>query len=256
MSTLAFPKLQENHGAVGTASKSSLWFSLMMRTLFFIGFGLVFVGISFLAGYEHPMKAAERWWPFQAILANIATYAVLRYFLRKEGQSYGSLFGFRRSITGLDMKQFAWLLVVGFAVGGIPLYLFSYAILGSFVPPNLMFQPLPVWAAILALVLFPLTNGLVETPTYVGYALPRLKRATGSGRLAILFAGLALAFQHVALPLVLDVPYMLWRFAAFIPLGLAIGFIFSRTKRLLPIAMAHYVMDLQLAITLFVYSME
>ncbi|MCK8487051.1 CPBP family glutamic-type intramembrane protease [Paenibacillus sp. MBLB2552] len=231
-----------------------VWSSLLMRTIFFILFGLLIVGASALAGNEHPLQAAERWWPFQAILANLATFIVLRSFLRREGQAYSRIFDFQKKRLGKDLKQFAWLLAVGFALGGIPLYVFSAVILGSFVPPDLMFQPLPVWAAVIALVIFPLSNGLVETPTYIGYALPRLKKITGKQWLAILLAGLALAFQHIVLPIVADVPYMLWRFVAFIPLGIAIGFIFSRTRRLLPIALAHYVMDLQLAITLFIYS--
>lgn len=212
------------------------------------------MGIFALAGNEHPLKAAERWWPFQAILANIVTFLVLRFMIRKEGGSFRQLFQIQKGKLKKDTKQFAWLLLVGFAVGGIPLYAFSYLILGTAVPPDLMFQALPLWAAIIALIVFPLTNGLVETPTYIGYALPRLKHKTGKLGVAITLAGLALAFQHVALPLVMDAPYMLWRFAAFIPLAIVLGYIFNRTKRLLPIAAAHYVMDLQLVLTLFVYS--
>lgn len=255
MSNLFFQR-QADQKVLSRASTISIWFSLLMRTIFFVIFGLVLAGASALAGNEHPIQSVEKWWPFQAILANAATFLVLQRFLRREGKTYGSLFGFQKNRIGKDIKQFAWLLVVGFALGGIPLYVCSYLILGSIVPPDLMFQPLPVWAALIALVIFPISNGLVETPAYIGYALPRLKKTTGREWLSIVLAGSALAFQHVALPLVPDVPYMLWRFTAFIPLGIAIGFIFSRTKKLLPIAMAHYVMDLQLAVTLFVYSIQ
>ncbi|RIX50103.1 CPBP family intramembrane metalloprotease [Paenibacillus nanensis] len=254
MSILVYPKLQEDQQLAASAPAANVWFSLLLRTILFLVFGFLFVGAFALAGNEQPFQSAQRWWPFQAILANAVTFAAIRFFLRKEGKPYRSLFGFQRGRLGKDLLQFAWLLIVGFVLGGIPLYVFSYILLGSFVPPDLMFQPLPVWAAIIALVVFPLSNGLVETPTYIGYALPRLKRITGKQWLAILLAGLALAFQHVALPIVGDIPYMLWRFAAFIPLGIAIGFIFTRTKKLLPIAMAHYVMDLQLAVTVFIYS--
>ncbi|WP_158299280.1 CPBP family glutamic-type intramembrane protease [Paenibacillus antri] len=228
--------------------------SLIMRTSFFLIFGLAIAGAFAAAGAEHPLRAAEKWWPFQAILANVATFFVLRALVRNEGGSYRALFGMRRSLLAKDGKQFAGLLVVGFVLGGLPLYLFSYLILGSVVPPDLMFQPLPLWAAIVAVIAFPLTNALVETPTYIGYALPRLREATGKLWSAALLAGLALAFQHVALPIVADVPYMLWRFAAFIPLAVALGFIFHRTNRLLPIAAAHGVMDLQLAVTVLLYS--
>ena len=62
-----------------------VFFSLMMRTLLFIVFGAVFVGLFSVLGSETPLKDAEKWWLFQAILANIATYFILRSFLRKEG---------------------------------------------------------------------------------------------------------------------------------------------------------------------------
>jgi membrane protease YdiL (CAAX protease family) len=248
----AHPQPQSKLGGAGAAT---LAWSLLMRTVFFLVFGLLFVAIFAWAGEVQPMKAAERWWPYQAILANAATYFVLRMLIRREGGTFRTIFGYERGTMGSMLKQFGWLVVVGFLVGAVPLYAFSYLILGSAVPPDLMFQPLPVWAAVVAVVIFPLTNGLVETPTYIGYAFPRLKSATGSLWAAMLLAGLPLAFQHVALPLVTDVPYMAWRFAAFIPLALALGFIYNRTKKLLPIAMAHYVMDLQLAVTLLAYSL-
>ena len=242
--------------AMSGTTKSAVIFSLLMRTLFFILFGALIVGIFALAGDEHPLQSAEKWWPYQAILANIATFLVLRSFIRHEGRRYRDLFGFKQHAIGKHLKQFGWLLIVGFALGGIPLYVTSYIFLGTLVPPDLMFQPLPVWAAIVAVVVFPISNGLVETPTYFGYALPRLKALSGKLWVAVVLAGLALAFQHVALPLVADVPYMLWRFTAFIPLAIALGFIYNRTKNLLPIAIAHMVMDLQLILSMFFNSVQ
>ncbi len=251
----AIPLPPQQQAANANTGAAALIGSLLMRTVFFLVFGLLFVAVFAWAGEVEPMQAAERWWPYQAILANVATFLVLRRLIRREGGSFRTIFGYERWTMKSTLKQFGWLLIVGFLLGGVPLYVFSYLILGSAVPPELMFQPLPVWAAVLAVVIFPLTNGLVETPTYIGYAFPRLKSATGSLWAAVMLAGLPLAFQHVALPLVTDVPYMAWRFASFIPLALALGFIYNRTKKLLPIAMAHYVMDLQLAVTLLAYSL-
>lgn len=236
-------------------SSKRIVFSLLMRTLLFFVFGIVFVGLFALVENVNPLKAAERWWPFQAILANAATFIILRYWIHKEGSTYRSLFKVQKNQLGKHLRQFAWLLIVGFALGGIPLYAFSYLLLGSVIPPDTMLQPMPVWAAIISLVVFPLTNALVETPTYIGYALPRLHKKIGVLWVAIILTGLALAFQHIALPMVFDVPYMLWRFLSFIPLAIALGFIFSRTKKLLPIAMAHYVMDLQLVVSIFIVSL-
>jgi membrane protease YdiL (CAAX protease family) len=230
-------------------------FSLVMRTLLFVAFGGLMVGIMALSGSDQPLKAAEKWWPFQAILANMATFFILKSFLKKEGIPFRSLFNLQHGRAKKVIKETLLLLVIGLILGAIPLYLFSYMLLGSFIPPATMFQPLPLWAMIIALILFPLSNGLVETTTYMGYALPRIRQKTGKLWLAITLAGLALAFQHVALPLVEDIPYMMWRFLSFVPLALVLGVIFSKTKRLLPIAIAHFLMDLQLVVQLLLMNL-
>lgn len=230
--------------------------SLIMRTLLFIIFGAVLVGILALLGNSSPLHAAEKWWPFQAILANLVTFLILRSFLKQEGISYLSIFNYKKGRAKKDTLETLWLVIVGIAAGAIPLFLFSYLLLGTFTPPEVMFQKIPIWAAAIALILFPISNGLVETPTYIGYALPRIKARTGKLWLAIALSGLFLAFQHVALPLVFDGPYMLWRFLSFLPLAFILGFIFNKTNRLLPIAIAHFLMDLQLVVQLLLMTMK
>ncbi|WP_042461386.1 CPBP family glutamic-type intramembrane protease [Neobacillus dielmonensis] len=232
----------------------SIAISLVMRTLLFALSGASIVGLFVLMGNESPLQAAEKWWPFQAILANILTFLILRGLLSKEGIAYFSLFSYKKGNIKKNVIEILWLLLVGLAAGAIPLYLFSYLLLDSVIPPDTMFQELPVWAAVIALILFPITNGLVETPTYIGYALPRIKGKTGKLWPAILLAGTFLALQHIALPLVFDVPYMLWRFLSFVPLAMVLGFIFTKTNRLLPIAIAHGLMDLQLVVQLLIMT--
>jgi hypothetical protein len=239
-----------------SGSKGRVYFSLVLRTLLFFGFGLLFVGVFWLKGAENPLQTAEKWWPFQAILANISTFFILRGFVKKEGKEYRSLFHIQKRGWKKNTFETFWLLLVGFGLGGIPLYLFSYLLLGSFTPPDNMMQPIPMVAAVIAVLLFPITNALVETPTYIGYALPRLKEHTGKLWIAICLAGFALALQHVALPIVLGVPYMMWRILAFLPLALALGVIFTKTKRLVPIVIVHYIMDLQMVLFVLLASIS
>ena len=235
---------------IQTNLRNRILFSLIMRILLFTVFGAIIVGFFALLGNETPLKAAEKWWPFQAIFANIATYFILRMFLKKEGLNYVSIFNYEKGRKKKDVVETLWLLIVGMIVGAIPLYLCAYLLLGTFSLPTTMFQEIPLWALIIALIVFPLSNAFVETPTYIGYALPRIQKETGKRWLAILLAGLALAFQHIALPLVFDLPYMLWRFLSFVPLALVLACIYTRTKRLFPIALAHFLIDLQLVIQL------
>ncbi|MFT4415426.1 type II CAAX prenyl endopeptidase Rce1 family protein [Fredinandcohnia humi] len=235
---------------------SRIVISLLMRTFLFFIFGAIIVGLFTMSGYDNPLKEAEKWWPFQAILTNITTFFILRQLLKKEGIQYRSIFNFKKGRAWKDIKETIWLLLIGIALGAIPLYIFSYLLLGSFIPPDTMFQPIPSWALVIAVIIFPLSNGLVETPTYIGYALPRIYKVSKKLWIAIIIAGIALALQHIALPLVFDIPYMAWRFLSFLPLAIGLGFIFTKTNRLLPIAAAHFLMDLQLIIQLWLMTVK
>lgn len=171
-------KKNETVRSIHKSGMGHVLLSLTMRTGLFILFGALFVGVLAVAGNPQPLKEAEKWWPFQAIFANIVTFFILRYLIHKEGGTYRRMFDLHKGRLSKDGLQFLWLMVVGFAMAGLPLSLFSYLFLGSLLPPDLMFQPLPVWAAVIALIVFPISNGLVETPNYIGYALPRLRTAT------------------------------------------------------------------------------
>ena len=216
-------------------TRNRVLFSLVMRSLLFAGFGGMMVGVFAIVGNESPLQVAEKWWPFQAL----------------EGINYWTIFtNFDKGKKIKTLFEVIWLALVGSIVGAIPLYLFSYLFLGSFAPPTLMFQEIPLWAFVILLILFPISNALVETPTYLAYALPRIKSLTKMGWLAILLAGIAPAAQHVVLPLVFEMDYMLWRMFSFLPFAILLGFIFTKTKRLLPIVIVHYLIDLQLMIQL------
>ncbi|RHW36578.1 CPBP family intramembrane metalloprotease [Lysinibacillus yapensis] len=239
-----------------SVKKSDIYFSLVMRSLFFLGFGLIFVGIFTLKGSDHPFQEAEKWWPFQVIFANLFTFIILRFFLKKEGRQYGSLFQSGVDISRKKVREYGVLFLLAVIGGAVPLYLFSYLFLGSIIPPDTHFQALPIGFAAIALILFPLSNALVETPTYIGYALPRLQASIGKIYVPILLAGLALALQHVFLPIVLQADYMLWRLFSFIPLAIILGLFFTKTKRLLPIVIIHFLMDLQLILQMFLNSLR
>lgn len=234
---------------------SNVYFSLVMRSLLFLVFGLIFVGIFTLQGSDHPFQEAEKWWPFQAIFANLFTFIIIRSFLKKEGGQYRSLFHTPVDKSRKKVREYVALLLLGIVGGAVPLYLFSYLLLGSIIPPTTHFQALPIEYAAMALILFPLSNALVETPAYIGYALPRLQELSGRIYVPIMVAGLGLALQHVFLPIVLQPDYMWWRLVSFIPLAIILGLFFTKTKRLMPIVIIHFLMDLQLVSQMFINSL-
>jgi hypothetical protein len=74
---------------------------------------------------------------------------------------------------------------------------------------------------------------LAEIPTYFGYVMPRLEKRVGS-MLAVSLSALALAAQHVTLPLVFDMRFVLWRLLMFLPFAFLLAIALRWRPRLLP----------------------
>jgi hypothetical protein len=99
---------------------------------------------------------------------------------------------------------------------------------------QLFYCPLPYWAVYLAILAFPILQGLTETPTYFGYVMPRFEAQGMSKWLAISLPALMLAFQHIAMPFLIDGRFIIWRGLMFLPFAFLIGFAFYWRPRLLP----------------------
>ncbi|WP_338448668.1 CPBP family glutamic-type intramembrane protease [Niallia oryzisoli] len=233
-----------------------VYFSLILRTVLFFIMGILFVGILALQGSDQPFNDAEKWWPFQVIFANLFSFLIINQLLKKEGRSYRSLFRAPVDKNRKTVREYAVLFLAAVIGGAVPLYLFSYLLLGAIPPPDTHFQALPIGYAVIALILFPLSNALVETPTYIGYALPRLQQITGKIYMPILIAGFFLALQHVFLPIVLEADYMLWRLLSFIPLAIFLGIFYTKKQRIVPIVIIHFIIDLQLVSQMFINSIS
>jgi hypothetical protein len=98
------------------------------------------------------------------------------------------------------------------------------------------------------LILFPVTQGLVELATYLGYVMPRFKTQGMNTTLAVIIPSLMLAFQHMAVPLLFDVRFLAWRGLMFVPFALLVGTVLHWRPRLLPyLAVVHVLMDFSFA---------
>jgi hypothetical protein len=127
--------------------------------------------------------------------------------------------------------------------------LLAKALFGNNLSPlNLLIRPLPAWASYGALVLFPVTQGLVELPAYFLYALPRIEAQTRKAWLAITFSALGLAVQHVGAPLLFDARFITWRLLMFIPFAFLVAIVLRWRPRLLPyLAVVHVLLDMATA---------
>lgn len=239
-------------GQTKTLHMGGFWpaFMLAHRLLLFLVWQATIAAVLGLTGEPTPWQAAVAWWPVAAILTNLISFGLLRSLARREGLQYRHLIGadWRREHLGKDLLA---LLVVFLLAGplayqanlGLASLLFGDAELAV----ALFVQPLPrsiAWVVFL----FPLTIAPVELPTYFAYVMPRLTARWSSPWLAVVVSAFWLSAQHMTLPFIPDLRFILWRTGAFIPLALLLGVSIRLRPRLLPYLMvAHGIMDFPVA---------
>jgi hypothetical protein len=183
-----------------------------------------------------------------ATLTNLVCIYLLIKLFNLEGLRYRDLFYFQRETFKMDLFWVLGLLILSGLAATLPNYFVALWLFGdseAVVP--LMFRALPLWAILPTLVLFPLTIALAEIPTYFGYVMPRLEKQVGAW-LAVSLSAMALAAQHVTLPLVFDVRFILWRLLMFIPFALLLGIALRLRPRLLPyLVIVHGLLDFSAA---------
>ena len=232
-----------------TTPRSAPWLMLVARLVLFAGFQLAIAGLLAVFGSSAPWHDSQAWWLVSVLLANVVTVALLVRLQRAEGKRYADLLNFRRATAWKDLLIAIGLLLLAAPISTLPNIWLGQSLFGSseatFV---LMFRALPLWAAILAL-LMPFTQAIAELPTYFGYSMPRLSISLGRPWLAWAIASFFLALQHVAAPLILDPRFIFWRFGMFLPFALFVGLCIKLRPSVLPFLMiGHALVDLPLAV--------
>jgi len=201
------------------------------------------VALLFFRAASSPYRDAGSWWPVYGILIDAGCFLLVTWRTRKEGLRFRDLIGFDSSrLTQEVLTGFAYVLwVFPLAMAGI--LGVSFLIYGTYQPPS-VYSPLPTWAAIYSLLVFPALWALMEQCTYQGYALPRLHALLKHQGLAVALVAFGWGLQHVALPLTFDAQFMLFRFVSFIPLAVAMTLVYLRTRRLMPLIVAHWAVDM------------
>src|SRR5579859_3000169 len=232
--------------AVARARPRPAALALCARTILFAAFQAAIAGLLWLAGSAAPWAASSAWWLMSATLTNLVCIGLLAYWMRLEGRRYWDLFTFDRAHWRGDL-----LVVLGLVVVTLPLVLAPNFGLASLLfgdaqaSVTMLFKPLPAWAVWTGIGVFPVTIALAELPVYFGYAMPRL----GSGWGAALLAAFFLSLQHVALPLIFDWRFMLWRAVMFLPFALLLAVALRLRPRLLVyLVIVHGLLDLSTAL--------
>jgi hypothetical protein len=224
------------------------WVLLPARLVLFASWQGLFALAYLAAGSADAWEASAAWWPFTVTLTNLVCAALLIRRYREEGGRFWSLFHPDRDHLKRDLLFLLGSFVVVGPVAFLPNVLIGTALFGEMQTAlDLLIRPLPLWAAIAGGLLFGITQGLVELPTYFAYIMPRLEARTGRRWLGVGLPILFLAAQHIAVPLVFDFRFIAWRFLMFLPLSLVLGLILHWRPRLLPyLAVVHALMDLSL----------
>ena len=106
---------------------------------------------------------------------------------------------------------------------------------------------LPPLGLLFAVVLFPITQGLVELAFYFLYVMPRLAKQINPWA-AYALASLFLGIQHAMIPLRFDPAFFTWRLLMFIPFAFLVGAVLKwRPRLLIYLAVVHVLMDFSTA---------
>jgi hypothetical protein len=235
--------------AAGLIDRRGVTAMLLGRLALFALFQALVALILMLAGGRDPWRASAAWWPITATLTNLLTIAAMAGLARREGLRLGDLYGGDRRHIGRDLLALIGVLVLAAPLAALPNIGLATLLFGD--PQralDLFVQPLPGWAAILGLVLFPVTTALAELPAYHGYVRPRLEAMGGGRQRALILAASCHALQHVTLPLLMDWRFIVWRGGMFLPFAFLVGAAIRWRPSLLPYLMViHGLIDVSAA---------
>jgi hypothetical protein len=206
-----------------------------------------------LLHHRTPWREATYWWSVYFTVGDIGCLIGLRYFTRQEGTRQErtrlrDLIGPIHLRHGRDLflgAAYFLLFFFFFMAGG---YLSQQWFYGSSgVNPSayiLHARALPPWAMAYSITVWWLVSSPTEEMTYQAFVLPRLQALTG--RTWVAFAAVAFWWtaQHCVLGFVPDARSLTCRFLGFLPGCMMSIALYLRTRRLMPLILAHWPMDI------------
>jgi membrane protease YdiL (CAAX protease family) len=215
---------------------------LFARAVCAVGAQAVVAAVLALRASPTPWHDAEPWLPVYGTLIDAACLALLWRLTRREGIHLFDLVGFERTrLVRDELLGFALIPVsLVFILGGV--FAASWLLYGTPSQPYL-FAPLPLPAAVYGALVWPFIWGLTEQMTYNGYLAPRFQVLCRSTSLAIAAVAFAWSLQHVFMPLTFDAKFMAFRLLSPVPFSVFATLLYLRLRRLVPLAIAHALMD-------------
>jgi uncharacterized protein len=198
----------------------------------------------------------RNWWPVYGTLADVGCLALLFWLTRQEGIRLLDLVGLdlKRLKTEIPLGLGLFILIAPVTIfgGGMLAQGLAYGQLNPEFPEYTFIRTLPLLALLYARLLWWPIWSVTEEMTYNGYALPRLIAQTKSRWVSIVLVAFFFALQHSFLMLA-GFQFGFYMFLAFLPLSIAMVLVYLRIRRLPPLIVAHWLMDL--SNVLFLYQL-
>ena len=189
----------------------------------------------------------RNWWTVYGTLADLGCLGLLYWLTRLEGIQLRDLIGLVKTKiikeVSLGLGLFAIIAPITIFGGGMLAQLIVYGQLNPDFPEYTFIKTLPLLAVLYSRIIWWPIWSVTEEMTYNGYALPRLIALTKSRWLSVLIVSFFFALQHSFLMLA-DIRFAIYTFLAFLPLSIAMVTAYLRIRRLPPMIVAHWLMDL------------
>ncbi len=228
-------------------NKNSFPFMLPIRCIIFLSAFVLFSELSKLSYYE-----ISKWWTTIAIVCNMITIGVLWIYSRKKGITYKKLLNYEKGKT--TVKSAIIIIVSTIMIGMIGLYLAGLICYGAFpyLDKNLV-QPIPLWLAIVVLLLLPISTALAEDGLYLGYAV---NLSTSNKWVNVSLSAFFYALQHSFIPFLPNGIFVLYRFLSFLPLTITICFWYQKNRNPLPFMIGHFILNIATAVQILIMTVS
>ena len=222
-----------------------LWWILSVLPLRFV-LALAAQGLTSLiflaAGDSTPWQAAGEWWIVYATIIDLGCLLAIGFFTRKEGIRIRDLVSYDKSKVKKDIGLGFLFYVIFGAISFGSIALLGFIIYRVFPAPTSITKI--HWGGLIyAFSIFPIVWAFTEQITYNGYLFPRLEAITKKTWKAYLIVVPFFTIQHIALPLILQSQALIYGAIWTLPLVLVIVFAYIKTRRLLPLIIAHYLIE-------------
>lgn len=218
---------------------------LFLRLLLFACFqGVIALFFVFL-NKQNAWNESQGYWIITGLLTNIVTFWILKSKFKRDGKGYFENFKFIKKDWWKDLVIIIIVFLISYPISMFPNTILANWLFGSEeVTFHLFFRPIPLWIIVIGF-FWAITQGLVELPYYFAYLMPKITQKMENSWKAWFIASFLLALQHITLPFIFDIKFMVWRFGMFLLFAFFVGLVLKLRPRLFPyIMIIHALMDI------------